>query len=267
MFYEFEKNTRDKEWSMSEMHSHSHYELYILLQGTRNIFLENNIFRAQAFTVVLIPPFVMHKTEGDKFSRININFSSDYFSKTETEVFSKNLSKKFIVVPPHERERLQKILSQLETPSAENTKESAVFTRCLTYELFYFLCECDKNGHYQTVLTPSVKYPSTLIKFLDYVNRNIESDLSLKSAAEKFYVSEGYLSKVFKKYMNVPASTYILNLRLTKAKQYLTDTKKSVEEISQLCGFSSANYFGLIFKKTVGLSPRNYRKYQNEKRY
>ena len=34
----------------------------------------------------------------------------------------------------------------------------------------------------------------------------------------------------------------------------------SMEEIAELCGFSGANYFGLVFKKNVGLSPANYRK-------
>jgi AraC-like DNA-binding protein len=53
---------------------------------------------------------------------------------------------------------------------------------------------------------------------------------------------------------------YILQLRLNKAKSLLQEGKKSIEEIANLCGFSSANYFGLIFKKAVGLSPLNYKK-------
>ena len=48
-------------------------------------------------------------------------------------------------------------------------------------------------------------------------------------------------------------------------KELLIKTKKSVNEISELCGFSSANYFGLIFKQKEKLSPLSYRKYQNTK--
>ena len=50
-----------------------------------------------------------------------------------------------------------------------------------------------------------------------------------------------------------------------KAKEFLLNTKKSVGEISELCGFSSSNYFGLIFKQKEGLSPANYRKHQHTK--
>ena len=70
----------------------------------------------------------------------------------------------------------------------------------------------------------------------------------------------------FKKYTNCSLIDFLLNIRLTKAKELLVNAKKSVEEIAELCGFSSANYFGLIFKKKEGVSPINYRKIQREKR-
>ena len=53
---------------------------------------------------------------------------------------------------------------------------------------------------------------------------------------------------------------YVSRMRLSKAKSLLKDTNKSIEDIALDCGFSSANYFGLIFKKEVGLSPLNYKK-------
>ena len=53
---------------------------------------------------------------------------------------------------------------------------------------------------------------------------------------------------------------YVSRMRLSKAKLLLRDSNKSIEEIATECGFSSANYFGLIFKKEVGLSPLNYKK-------
>jgi transcriptional regulator GlxA family with amidase domain len=41
---------------------------------------------------------------------------------------------------------------------------------------------------------------------------------------------------------------------------YLSSSDYSMEKIAELCGFPSANYFGLIFKKHYGISPLNYRK-------
>ena len=60
--------------------------------------------------------------------------------------------------------------------------------------------------------------------------------------------------------MKCSVMKYVLELRLNKAKLLLRDTDKSIEQISVECGFSSANYFGLTFKKSIGLSPLNFRK-------
>ena len=60
--------------------------------------------------------------------------------------------------------------------------------------------------------------------------------------------------------MNCSIMDYVNGLRLNKAKSLLRDSKLSMEEIADACGFSSANYLGLVFKKEMGISPLNYRK-------
>ena len=53
---------------------------------------------------------------------------------------------------------------------------------------------------------------------------------------------------------------YVSELRITAAEKLLDNTDKTIEEIAEICGFSSASYFGLAFKKERGRSPSNYRK-------
>ena len=76
------------------------------------------------------------------------------------------------------------------------------------------------------------------------------------------YAKRLIIEKYFKKYTKRSPIDFLLTVRITKAKQLLVSTKKSVGEISDACGFSSANYFGLIFKKKEGISPLTYRKNQ-----
>jgi AraC-like DNA-binding protein len=54
-------------------------------------------------------------------------------------------------------------------------------------------------------------------------------------------------------------SQYKLSLQLNEAKRLLVDTKYSIEKISSIVGFSSANYFCKSFRKNVGVSPLQYR--------
>jgi len=97
---------------------------------------------------------------------------------------------------------------------------------------------------------------------MDYLNENYNKKITLEHLSEEFFVSSAAILYNFKKYTNCSPIDFLLNVRLNNAKKLLTGTKLSVAEISEKCGFSSANYFGVIFKKKEGLSPANYRRYK-----
>ncbi len=267
MFYEFDKKRVTTAWSMSNMHRHKHFELYYLLEGTRTMFIENTMYTIPAHSFVLIPPFVLHKTEGQSFTRININYSEDYLSEADNDVFTKYLAKKIITLPENTLTKVGKILAKMNEYSLQkNNADSAVFTRCLIYELLYVLCDYAHDCPSVVHDTPKGVRPVIVTKILDYINNHLNEELSIRSIANQFYISDSYLCKLFHKYIGISVNQTIINLRITKVCQLLTDTKKNINEISETCGFSSPNYLGLIFKKHIGLSPMNYRKYQREKR-
>lgn len=269
MFYEYEKKKCDYEWAMREMHTHSHYELYILLEGTRIFFIDNTLFTVKPYTAILIPPFIPHKSEGGPFLRVNINFDSDYFDTEKQSLFNQYLLDKRIIIPENNRPTLTYMIKQIEDNITDNDKEKRIFVYCTTCALFAMLCDCVTKSYSENFSNMNIqkKCPPILLKIIAYVNNNINSDLSLPHISKQFFISESYTSKIFRKYMNISISRYILNLRLTNAKKLLTETHKSIEEISSLCGFSSANYFSLIFKQNSGLSPLNFRKHQNNKQF
>ena len=90
--------------------------------------------------------------------------------------------------------------------------------------------------------------PPVVLKVIDYLNTHYAEKISLSSIANKFYISKGSLIYSFNKFMDCSPIDYLLNIRLTKAKELLLNSKKNIGEISEACGFSSANYFSLIFK-------------------
>ena len=57
---------------------------------------------------------------------------------------------------------------------------------------------------------------------------------------------------------------YISTIRIEYAKELLLTTNQKVNEIAEECGFSSASYFNVVFRKQVGVSPGAYR---NTKKY
>ena len=107
--------------------------------------------------------------------------------------------------------------------------------------------------------------PPLVLKVIDHLNVHYNEEITLDCLAEKFFVSKAALIYNFKKHTGHTLIDYLLTVRITKAKQLLVSSNKGIREISELCGFSSANYNGLIFKKRENLSPATYRKNQREK--
>ena len=78
--------------------------------------------------------------------------------------------------------------------------------------------------------------------------------------SEVFYINKFYLTRVFKEQFGISINNYILQKRITKAKQMLRFTDKTAEEIGLECGLGAAYYFSRMFKSYEGISPGEYRK-------
>lgn len=95
-----------------------------------------------------------------------------------------------------------------------------------------------------------------------------DSQFSLAVLAERLDLSSGYLSVMFKKLFGISFQDYLLQKRMEKAKLLLLTTELKNYEIAEKIGFEDVNYFGMKFKKSCNLSPRQYKetvsKYENK---
>ena len=104
-------------------------------------------------------------------------------------------------------------------------------------------------------------FSSKLIKkILKFVEDNYtDPNISLALIAEKFNITPQYLSALFKEKIGVNLSDYIMQLRIIKAKEFLINTKDSINKISQEIGYTHVSSFIKVFKKSEGVSPTQYR--------
>jgi two-component system response regulator YesN len=94
---------------------------------------------------------------------------------------------------------------------------------------------------------------------IEYIFSHYMQDISLGTVASAVYVSEYYLSHLFRKEMNQTFSDYVAKVRIEKAKEFLReDLNAQVQEIADKTGFNDPNYFAKIFKRLTGISPREY---------
>lgn len=96
---------------------------------------------------------------------------------------------------------------------------------------------------------------------LNYLKNNCSAVCTIEALADLCFLSPSRFHYLFKKYTGLSPITYKNELIIRKAAQMLLlDRKKSVEEISEECGFESVIYFRRLFKKITGRTPSEYRK-------
>lgn len=268
-FIDCERVTHQNDFSMSKMHSHPYFELYFLENGTRQIIFTNRLFEIQKNQLAVIPPSVMHKTEGGPYTRTVITIPPQCLSATEQEILMKCAGKAVLSFPQNELIEIKKAFNYISTYFSMDLKQQEVeFVKQSLIDYFIFLLY--KNISNNFVSMPEVKHtaPPLVLRILSYLEKNYMNNIPLKQLAQTFYVSTVTLHRQFKQYTDLSIKEYLIQLRLNKAKELLRLDKAhklSMNDIATSCGFSSANYFSLMFKKNIGIAPTSYRKHETEK--
>ncbi|MBB3110111.1 two-component system response regulator YesN [Paenibacillus phyllosphaerae] len=102
---------------------------------------------------------------------------------------------------------------------------------------------------------------SVVDKVKRYVEEKIgELELGRDEIASVVYLNPDYLTRLFKKETGMSLSDYIQQQRIAYAKRLLRTTSRQVSDIATMAGYSNLSYFSTLFKKSVQLTPAEYRK-------
>lgn len=96
-------------------------------------------------------------------------------------------------------------------------------------------------------------------RIVSYIERHYTQKVALEHLAEAAQCNPQYLCHFFKEIAGVSPIRYLISYRIGKAKEMLTDTTKSILEVSLDCGFENVSYFIRQFKRSAGVTPREYR--------
>ena len=103
------------------------------------------------------------------------------------------------------------------------------------------------------------------LKIREYIDRNYTEDIQLQKIAEELDISLYYLSHVFKDMFGYSPGNYIVRRRIGEAQTLLITTNDSVINIASRVGYNNVSHFNTLFKKLIGMTPKQYRKSYLEK--
>jgi AraC-like DNA-binding protein len=96
-------------------------------------------------------------------------------------------------------------------------------------------------------------------KVIDYIHANVCANISLAAMAQIAGVSPNHFVLLFTKATGLTPHQYVLQVRIESAKLQLKDKTLSIAEVSRLTGFRAQEHFTKVFRKIVGITPREFR--------
>jgi transcriptional regulator GlxA family with amidase domain len=96
-------------------------------------------------------------------------------------------------------------------------------------------------------------------KVIDYIHANPGANISLEVMAQIAGMSPNHFLLLFTKATGLTPHRYVLRARIDNAKLHLMDEALSIAEVSRLTGFRTQEHFTKVFRKIVGMPPREFR--------
>lgn len=251
------------------VHWHDEVEIIYIKKGRITIYIGEEIFQATAGDLFFVNSGELHFMESDDmgveyytllFPLAFLSFQMD--DAIEQEVFLPLRQKKLQFPLLIEETQMQsQVLQKVKDVIVVNDEKEIGYqlkTRILLLEIMeYFM----KNDVFEQV--DFGKATDMQRDLITYIQKHYTEKITLNMMAQKFHLSEKYISWYFKEHFSISFTQYVAHLRMSRAKDLLTITEQSITEVALSCGYPSVNLFIRNFKEFHGVTPLQYRKQSN----
>jgi len=259
------------------VHSHEFWELTYVYEGEGINYTGSEEYTVSNGEFLFIKPETEHTfilqqqgMSGD-VKMLNCLFTEEYFAellKSHSEIKRADMyslykmlfdNKDFCIhLPDDTAQNVKKLMWLIEYEFSHFTDSSQVIIDNAAASLLIIIMRLYEFNINKK--TPSVSRNEAIKRLIKYINSNFSQKLSLSFLAEYVHLSREYLSRYFKAYTGENISDYLLNIRMSHAKELLAIPEYSVEDIASYCGYPTLSNFQRAFKSYAGMSPSGYRK-------
>lgn len=252
----------------SYFHMHNNYEIFLLLRGNINYFVEQTCYSMQAGDLILVNDNEIHKAinlSNQVFDRLVIHINPDMirqYCTPQTNLFScfhiGQEQENYIQLETKEVSKLIDYGTRLS--DLINTTDLSDYGQDIAADLLMLEILLLVNKIYmQKHSTNKISTPNRVLGIMNYVDEHLTETLSLDSIATAMSLDKYYISHLFKAETQSSVFQYILVKRISLAKEMLAKGH-TVTETCQLAGFNDYSNFIRSFRKITGFTPGQYRK-------
>lgn len=267
------------------LHSHDFIELVYVEHGAARHIFEDVSYELRAGNVFIINPGESHTFEIDDDARlciINCLFQPHLIHQSVLRELNVSDSMDYFYIHPflNSRERFNhllrlrgdeatRVLSVLETMIQELNQRFVGYQtliRLRMIELLMLLSRYYTSASCDPTFTAAENRRTVVQRICGYLERHYQQKLALDSLAELFNVSTRQLNRIFREELGISVVEKIQQIRVEKAKMFLTATDEKVITVAAMVGYDDPAFFSRLFTREVGCAPGQFRAAANRGR-
>lgn len=258
-----------------EPHRHGFLQLFYVLSGSFRHSVNGKVHIHCRNELLILPPFVTHQIDtscaaGLEWIFVNIgdgfltrpsdapdgNLIFDLTCLRPLFYHAANVSP-FLRFQGQEAQQLEKILRKLQG-EYESNQYTVPFVRSAVSQLFSLITQqyiAAANTRESELITG---YRKSLQAAMAYIDAHCTEAITREEVCRIAHMSKSSFTYIFKQLTGLTLLEYVHSQRVHLAKGLLEERQLNFTQVGLRCGFSSLSYFGRVFRKYTGLSPREY---------
>ncbi|GKX27695.1 AraC family transcriptional regulator [Vallitalea longa] len=234
---------RSSVWNFQK-HSHNYFELIYFINGKAKITTDSEEVVMALYDMIVYPQGLMHQESLDvKYEHevicIGVEFEGNPQMESSFHLPDRTGEIKWFLERIYEEKKMANNLHE----ELITSYIKSVFLLMRRYFLSY---------------DPEIS--DVVLKTTLYIQENFKEDITMDSISQISCVSKSYLSRLFKKETGLTVMQYLNYYRIERSKSLIKFSKYNISEIGNMVGFNDPKYFSRMFKKIVGISPKNFEK-------
>lgn len=256
-----------KYWALTD-HYHNDLEIIYVAAGKLEITINNKVYIAEPDTLIFINNLEPHYYSilEYPYNRHVLIFKKNYLSMLANEpvlasIFNyrpKNFNH-MIKLAPDQADVVKGLFLKMQSEYKEAKPYWERSIKTLLCQLVIYTYRISEKSFPLSNLNQTI-YKTVIIDLQNYIDEHFMEEINLKDMANMFHTNMYYLCHLFKEITGNTFKNYLIQRRVSFAKDQLSYTNKDISEIATGIGFSSVNHFIRTFKKMVGITPYQYRK-------
>ena len=250
----------DTSWTM-EPNRHDFFEMVYIKKGDVNFEISDKPVDIGPNEMIIIKPkqfhkFIVKSSTGCEFIVFNFKFENkinDNISGVSLDDFLNFVRNKetgpFITLKVSAKNDIVILLDRILKEKQNDEIGTEFLNYLLVLELFVLISRAMKMEWENSIKGKSNKLKEVIQAAINYIDTNYERDISLKDISKYVFLSPSYFAKAFKDVTGKSPINFLIQVRLNRAKELLSETQQKVYEIAIGVGFSNQQRFNIGNKK------------------